>query len=209
MILLLTGAISGSACTRSKGVTSVYCIGDSLTYGWPEPCTTYPQALQTSLDSSPPHGAWTVVNEGIGGNTTAQMLARFGTDVVDQEPDVVIIWGGINDVLFHGTPVSSIEANLQAMHTQAHNAGITVVALYISPFKGYPLRTAGQQATVDSVNAWIGAKAKDVDYRVNIYTPLEDPSRPDCLLAAYDADGTHLTTAGYAVVAGEAYDAVQ
>ena len=66
-----------------------------------------------------------VVNEGIGGNITAHMLARFGTDAVDQEPDVVIIWGGINDVLFHGTPGSSIEANLQAMYTQAHNAGIT------------------------------------------------------------------------------------
>jgi lysophospholipase L1-like esterase len=95
VILLLTGAISGSACAGSKGVTPIYCIGDSLTYGWPDPCTTYPQALQTLLDSSHPHGALTVVNEGIGGNTTAQMLARFGADVVDQEPDVVIIWGGI------------------------------------------------------------------------------------------------------------------
>jgi hypothetical protein len=101
--------------------------------------------------------------------------------------------------MFHGTPVPSIKANLQAMYTQAHNAGITVVALYISPFKGYPLWTASQQATVDSVNAWIGTTATDVDYRVNTYAPLEDPSRPDYLLADYDADGTHLTTAGYAV----------
>jgi lysophospholipase L1-like esterase len=83
------------------------------------------------------------------------------------------------------------------------------VALYISPFKGYPLWTAGQPSTVDSVNAWIGAMAIDVEHRVNTYTPLEDPSRPDYLLAAYDADGTHLTTAGYAVVADEAHDAVQ
>lgn len=207
-ILLLTTVISGSACAGAKHTTSVCCIGDSLTCGWPETCTTYPQALQMLLDSSHQHDNWMVVNDGIGGNTTGQMLARFQTDVIDQEPNVVVIWGGINDVLFQSTPVPTIECNLQCMYTQAHMAGITVVALYISPFKGYPLWTASQQATVDAVNLWIGVTATDVDYRINIYAQLEDPGRPDYLLPDYDADGTHLTTAGYAIVAMAAYDAL-
>jgi lysophospholipase L1-like esterase len=39
------------------------------------------------------------INRGVPGNTTAQMLARFQTDVIDLHPDVVHIMGGGNDVL--------------------------------------------------------------------------------------------------------------
>ncbi len=40
---------------------------------------------------------WKVINAGVGGNTTADGLARFEQDVLSQRPDTVIMQFGIND----------------------------------------------------------------------------------------------------------------
>lgn len=39
----------------------------------------------------------TIVNKGVGGNTAAQLLARFDTDVTPENPDIVWIIAGTND----------------------------------------------------------------------------------------------------------------
>jgi lysophospholipase L1-like esterase len=39
-----------------------------------------------------------VVNRGIGGEETSGMLARFQSDVAQQKPRAVVIWGFINDI---------------------------------------------------------------------------------------------------------------
>lgn len=39
-----------------------------------------------------------IVNRGVGGDRTAELLARVETDVVEEKPDIVILEVGINDV---------------------------------------------------------------------------------------------------------------
>jgi lysophospholipase L1-like esterase len=39
----------------------------------------------------------TVINAGIGGNTTTEMLARLQRDVLDHRPDLVVLMAGTND----------------------------------------------------------------------------------------------------------------
>lgn len=39
----------------------------------------------------------TVINAGIGGNTTTEMLARLQRDVIDHRPDLVVLMAGTND----------------------------------------------------------------------------------------------------------------
>lgn len=69
-------------------------------------------------------------NLGVGGNTTAQMLARV-SDVLAQSPDVAIVLGGYNDV---GTLTSAQTiSNLQSIYAQLTNAGILVVACTMIP----------------------------------------------------------------------------
>ena len=41
---------------------------------------------------------WKLVNKGIGGEKSSDMLARFERDVIDLNPRAVIIWGFINDI---------------------------------------------------------------------------------------------------------------
>lgn len=40
-----------------------------------------------------------VLNKGVSGNNTMQFLQRINTDVIHENPDLVIVMGGTNDLL--------------------------------------------------------------------------------------------------------------
>ncbi len=176
----------------------VNCFGDSLTSG----LQRYTGALRQALGD-----AWTTRDSGVPSQDTTMMLTRFNLNVILKSDPYVVILGGINDVAADVAAVD-IEANLQAMYTAAHNAGKTVIALTLFPWKNSIYWSAGRQVVTDAVNTWILNTAVDVDYIIDTYTALEDPAAEDCLLAAYD-DGSHLHTswagaqaAAAAIVAG-------
>jgi len=50
-------------------------------------------------DELPAQNGYTFINRGLSGETTAQMRARFATDVLGLNPDIVIIQAGINDIV--------------------------------------------------------------------------------------------------------------
>lgn len=106
----------------------IICHGDSLTQGADiEPAYRWPSLLQNAL------GGMETVNTGIGGDTTAGLLSRFGADVVSRQPDTVIIMGGTND-FWWGVPVNLVMANLFAMAYQARHHGIAPVFGLPTPF---------------------------------------------------------------------------
>jgi len=47
---------------------------------------------------TPPLPGYTVVNRGVGGEETKDMLARFQQDVIDADPTAVLIWGHVNNI---------------------------------------------------------------------------------------------------------------
>lgn len=177
---------------------AIYCIGDSLTAA-----DYYEAELRTLLG-----GSYTVVNKGINGDTTSGMLTRFTTDVLNHDPDFSVIWGGVNDIN-RGTPLATIQSNLQSTYTRAHNAGITVIAIAMSPWKDHLKWTTFKQTATNDLRTWIKTTAVNIDYVIDIYPLLAKSGDPDALAPAYDSDD-HLhfnSTAG--VVIGQAiYDAV-
>ena len=78
-----------AASTALKGKT-IIALGDSLTANGGS--TTYPYSLSTDSYLGVP-----VINAGVGGDSTRNVLARFETDVLSKNPDVVIICIGRND----------------------------------------------------------------------------------------------------------------
>ena len=91
----------------------IICLGDSLTEGAGlEPQRTWPALVANGLAGAE------VLNQGIGGDTTGGMLARFAPLVVPQQPDLVVILGGCNDLWF-GLDPRIIAANLFAVVSQA------------------------------------------------------------------------------------------
>jgi len=88
------------------------CIGDSLTFGYGIKRSEAWTRLIAEL-----HGL-EVLNKGVNGDTSGGMLSRFQYDVVLEKPDMVMIMGGVNDLIM-GAPVGVVQANITAMAHQA------------------------------------------------------------------------------------------
>jgi len=87
----------------SKAHAEIVCIGDSITRSTPyvELGEGYCELLGG-------------INKGIGGQTAAQGLARFKSDVLANDPDTVIIEFGANDADL-GVSLTSFKRDIKAM----------------------------------------------------------------------------------------------
>lgn len=128
-----------------------------------------------------------IINAGIIGNTTAQMLARIQTDVIAYKPDVCFVNGGTND---NGTPQETF-ANIQAICLALSSAKIKPILCNVTPRND------------STKNAWI-IKLNMLTHRfasrygipyVDFYSALIDPST-GYIQEAFTADGLHPNTAG-------------
>ena len=183
----------------SGGLRSFIVLGDSLSAWEFAPGSTTPDT----------DGAWPAVlaredpqlvlarNAGIPGNTTAQMLARLGRDVLGYNPDVLFLLGGTNDV---GTNVREMDtiANVRLIVDVAKEAGITVVLLTVPPANG---QYGDKRQARLALNADYAALAQEegillVDAAATLSTP------DGCLAGEYSAyDGLHLSGRGAQAVA--------
>jgi lysophospholipase L1-like esterase len=139
----------------------VIFIGDSITEAW-KPATP---ALFTD----------DVIDRGVSGETTTQMLARFRADVVDLHPAVVHIMGGINDI--HSPPGTALtRSNIESMVELARAHGITVILGAAPPSSSFQGASDPKSAAhVVWLDEWVRDYAKRnglifVDY----HTPLAD-----------------------------------
>lgn len=112
-------------------MTTLYCIGDSLTFG---PGVRVSQKWTTLAASDRLH----IVNMGVSGDTTGGMLARCqsmtAAPVYHLPPDerpMVLVMGGTNDIFFSGSDTAA-RGNLAAIVHQLSAAGYR-------PLVGIPL----------------------------------------------------------------------
>ncbi|MFT4256410.1 MAG: SGNH/GDSL hydrolase family protein [Pseudoxanthomonas sp.] len=150
------------------------------------------------------------VNRGISGQTTAQMLLRFRQDVIELEPEAVVILAGTNDIAGNTGPASlnMIEDNLRSMAELARANGIGVVLASVLPASAYPWRVGYRPAAkIRALNAWIKQYAHENGFvYLDYYTAMANAEGGlDPELAA---DGVHPTVAGYARMAPLAQRAV-
>lgn len=80
-----------------EGDCLVLCQGDSHTYGlWLPPDSAYPAQLEALLTERDVELS-SVLNRGIPGKTTWQMLDELEPDIERWNPKAVCLWGGVND----------------------------------------------------------------------------------------------------------------
>jgi acyl-CoA thioesterase-1 len=106
---------------NSNKKLKIVCLGDSITYGFPfGPEASWVTMLkQVLIDAD-------VINEGINGDTTSDMLRRFESSVLKHNPTHLIIMGGANDVIC-AESFARIVWNLEEMINKALSAGIEVI----------------------------------------------------------------------------------
>ena len=100
----------------------VICLGDSFTFGFG---VKKQDCWVSRLDID----GYSFVNKGINGDTTSGMLARFERDVVSENPNYVLITGGVNDFI-SGSSLQIPQNNYMAMVHQAfHRKIIPIVGI--------------------------------------------------------------------------------
>ena len=101
--------------------SAVIALGDSLTYGYGASTETAYPAVLADLSG------WRVINAGVNGDTSADVLARVD-DITAQNPDLVLLGVGGNDVLQRINPETT-RANLVAIIRVLKAADIRVVLI--------------------------------------------------------------------------------
>jgi lysophospholipase L1-like esterase len=141
-------------------------IGASYAKGW----------NVDALDGMP------VINKGVGGEQTHEVLARFDRDVIAVKPRVVLIWGFINDV-FRSEPEERKEKlqltreNLRNMVDKARRNGIV-------PILATEVTLPGDEGVVASAMGWIGKMRGKENYRDQINSHVIEVNQWIRVLAA-------------------------
>ena len=101
-------------------------LGNSITEFWPQHTKFF------SLNKS-------YINKGISGQTTVQMLKRFQTDVINQNPYSLIILAGINDIAQNTGPITieEIANNIIKMSELATEKKINVIICSVLPANNF------------------------------------------------------------------------
>jgi len=86
----------------------------------------YPHRLQLALAAFYPGGPITVVNKGVPRQSTQQMVERFPTDVIAEDPILVIWEAGISDAV-RGIEIDDFAAALQAGIEEVKNRAIDIL----------------------------------------------------------------------------------
>lgn len=177
-----------SACSRARPCREacVVFIGDSILSNWP---LLHPPNEFSGMQ---------IINRGIPGDTTTNMLARFPRDVIQLRPRVVVILGGLNDLT--KTPLSLIEQNLSVMARTAQERKIQVVLATLPPahnLSNSPTApTAAGQNEILAFNSWLNSLAGQNHFALaDFYSTLADDR--GFYQAGLTYDGVHPTAEGY------------
>lgn len=166
----------------------IVCLGDSITWGFPfGPQDSWTEMLQRDLQAD-------IINRGINGNTTADMLDRFDRHVLKAEPTHLILMGGINDVVCQ-EPYDVTVHNLRIMIEKAVASGIKVI-LGTPTAVDYP----AWERSIQRIRNWIYEIADEYSLPVIRFHDAFYDDNGDLIEDYLLADGGHPTRAGYRAI---------
>ncbi|HEY0785855.1 MAG TPA: SGNH/GDSL hydrolase family protein [Acidobacteriaceae bacterium] len=175
----------------------VLFYGDSITDGW-------------KLDQFFPGKGY--INRGIGGQTTPQMLVRLRQDVIDLEPQVLVLLAGTNDLAGNTGPmtIEQTEENFTTIAELARLHHIALIFSSITPVNNYihpDMLTGRPLEKILALNTWLKSycQANHLIY-LDYYPSMVDAQGE--LQKPLSNDGLHPNAAGYAIMAPLAQQAI-
>jgi uncharacterized protein len=163
-----------------------------------------------------------VVNKGVSGQESWELLERFDRDVIAMQPSAVILWGYINDVFRSSrdqmdAALARARDSFEQMVRKSEAAGIEVILASeifirakddwretIASWVGWAMGKESYQdyinGRVAELNVWLRQKAiQDRCLLLDLQPVLADASSPRRKDSA-DGDGSHISPAGYAAL---------
>jgi len=108
-IMILFAAMTVLTSLRTKTQKVVF-FGDSITQAGAKP-GGYIVLMKTALEQKGIGSNYDLIGAGIGGNKIYDLYLRMDDDVLSQNPDVVFIWVGVNDVWHKATSGTGTDAD--------------------------------------------------------------------------------------------------
>ena len=164
----------------------VVFLGDSLTDGY-DLNNYYPQ--------------YTVLNRGIGGDTTFNLEERMQVSLYDTKPKVAVMLIGANNFK---TMFDNYERILQGIKENVPNT--EVILLSLTSMSGEWGKN-NQLAAYNNVKIKILAEKYSFNF-VDLYSPLLNLETGE-IYAEYTTDGGHLTPKGYTVLTAQITPAIE
>jgi acyl-CoA thioesterase-1 len=117
-----------AARLAARQPVNIVVIGGASTKGAAAgaPDLAYPHRLQVALSADHPDVPITVVNKGVPRQSTQQMMERFPTDVIAEDPILVVWETGISDAV-RGIEIDDFAAALQAGIDEVKNRAIDIL----------------------------------------------------------------------------------
>ena len=183
----------------NEAYPDVVFMGNSITENWAE---FHPEFFTEH----------NFLGRGIGGQTSAHMLVRFKTDVIDLHPKAVVIMAGTNDVAHNDFWVApdQVVNNVISMCELAQAHGIIPIISSITPstsFRWRPeIKDAGQTIVEINRNLRAYAEANGFVY-VDYHAALADENQgfPKTL----SEDGCHPDPDTYFIMEGLVLEAIR
>ncbi len=181
----------GNAMPDQAAPKVIVALGDSTTAGTPgfsSPREAPPEGKgnpesQYAFWIMKKHPEWNILNRGVRGQRSDQILARFEYDVLRFNPEAVVILAGVND-LHQGRTVLETQASLEKLYARASEAKLKTLLCTILP---YDLSTPEVAERIRAVNVWIEAYAKKHGFLFcDTYKSVVDPNRPGKLIESPD-----------------------
>jgi lysophospholipase L1-like esterase len=195
----------------TKWLVAVF-LGDSLTAGFQQgpgylPPRYYPftnmleSRLRITLRELGSNKNISIVNQGIDGDSTRGMLERYTRSIEPETPQIVLLWGGIND-LSSMVPTDDVLHNIIQLVERTKQIGAIPIVLNIAPVTGIHFNE-----TIQKLNnmTYRYCNENDLDY-LDIFSELIDEQGK--LAQPYSNDGVHLSDLGYQKIIPPIYDAI-
>jgi lysophospholipase L1-like esterase len=185
-----------AALKAANTPVSVVFMGDSITDNW--------------QGSDPTMFTGGLVDRGVSGQTTPQMVVRFRQDVIDLHPRAVHIMAGTNDIAGNtgAATMETVQGNIRTMAELARANGIRVILASTPPAAAFPWSPEKKPVSqILALNLWMrGYAAANHFTYVDYHSALADTEGG--MKPGLASDGVHPTPAGYAIMRPIALSAV-
>jgi len=210
LLVIFTAEISAQSLIL-KNQQMVITMGNSITEQG-EQAHGYVSIMRKTLDALYPERTVYIVNVGISGHKSNDMLARFERDVLQYQPAWVTISVGVNDVWHgfrdghskgdgpRGMPLDQFSENVTAMVQRAQTAGINVALFTTTVIKenlSSPenIKLVAYNKALRKIARQRNCLLIDMDNAFrNALNPHQQPGMSDRGVLTYD--GVHMLPAG-------------
>lgn len=189
---------------------NIVCLGDSTTYGYMiTRKKVWPSILNNKFAEEGKD--INIINKGINGDTTSGMIARFERDCLNENADLLILMGGVNDI-FMFQNIDKIKDNIKLIVETSNKNNVDIILFTPIPFikEIFTFFEAdnldGFENTLKEYVSWINDYTKENNIKsIDVYNMFMNNIFKSNKYEDIYFDGVHLSENGHNVFALELY----